>query len=109
MGEELFENNVTYKSMREISRRDAMRVVYYRLGLAKPKILFCFQPFLRLDPISRKQLCEILLKFSSQGTGMILSSASVSDLILLCDRILVVEKNRIYQEVERASFLKVFQ
>lgn len=109
MGEELFENNVTYKSMREISRRDAMRVVYYRLGFAKPKILFCFQPFLRLDPISRKQLCEILLKFSSQGTGMILSSASVSDLILLCDRILVVEKNRIYQEVERASFLKVFQ
>lgn len=56
IGKELFDYKMIQKNMRSLSRRDAMRVVYYRLGLVKPQVLFCFQPFLRLDPISRKQL-----------------------------------------------------
>ena len=108
IGEELFHYDSISPNMWTITRRDAMRVVYYRLGLAKPQVLFSFQPFLRLDPVSRKKLSEIMLNLKKQGTGMILISASVSDLLLICDRILVVEKNKIVNEVERSIFSKVF-
>lgn len=74
-----------------------------------PKILFCFQPFLRLDVISRNQLENILLEFQQRGTGIVLSSAKISELLPICDRILVIERNHVMKEVDRGQFDKTFQ
>ena len=90
------------------SRRDAMQIIYRRWQLTKPKILFCFQPFLRLDAVSRQQLEALLLEFKSKGTGIVLSSANISHLLPLCDRILVIEGNRIIREVEKEAFSEYF-
>ena len=62
-----------------------MQIIYRRWQLTKPKILFCFQPFLRLDAVSRQQLEALLLEFKSKGTGIVLSSANISHLLPLCE------------------------
>lgn len=83
------------KEMRNLSKRDAMQIVYHRWNMANPKVLFCFQPFVRLDAVARKELEEILQEVSKKKIGIVLSSANLSELLPLCDRIIVVENNRI--------------
>ena len=73
------------------------------------QILFCFQPFLRLDAITRAEVEHILLKFSLNGMSIVISSANIEDILTICDRVLVIEDNQIQQEVERNHFLEVFQ
>lgn len=96
------------KSVSNISRRNAMQIVYNRWRLAGIKVLLCFQPFLRLDAISRKQLETILLEFKHRGIGIVLSSANISDLLPLCDRILLIKENQIASEVVRKDFQEYF-
>ncbi len=83
------------REMKNLSKRDAMQVVYHRWNMANPKVLFCFQPFVRLDAVARKELEEILQEFSKKKIGIVLSSANLSELLPLCDRIIMVENNRI--------------
>ena len=108
IGMEICENSRINQEMVNVSRRDAMQIIYRRWQLTKPKILFCFQPFLRLDAVSRQQLEALLLEFKSKGTGIVLSSANISHLLPLCDRILVIEGNRIIREVEKEAFSEYF-
>lgn len=107
-GKEICEDNKIRKDVRGASRRDAMQIVFHRWELVNPKVLLCFQPFLRLDAISRKQVEEILLDFRARGTGIIISSANIADLLSICDRIMVIEKREIKREIERSQFSEVF-
>ena len=86
-----------------------MQIIYHRWQLANPKILFCFQPFLRLDAVSRRQLEILLLEFKRKGTCIVLGSADISHLMPFCDRMIVIEHNRIVREVDRKKFSEYFQ
>ena len=108
IGNEISENDITMKDVKEVGRRDAMQIIYQRWGLINPEILFCFQPFLRLDAITRAEVEHILLKFSLNGMSIVISSANIEDILTICDRVLVIEDNQIQQEVERNHFLEVF-
>ena len=108
-GSEICESADINKAMVNISRGDAVKIIFNRWKLINPKILFCFQPFLRLDVISRNQLENILLEFQQRGTGIVLSSAKISELLPICDRILVIERNHVIKEVDRGQFDKTFQ
>lgn len=108
-GNEICETNKILKDIKDLSRRDAMQIVYHRWALVNPHVLFCFQPFLRLDAITRAQVENILLNFSHAGTSIVINSANIDDVLPLCDRILVVDGNKIQQEVQRNSFSKLFQ
>lgn len=109
IGAEICENNGLSRLSPYVSRRDAMQIIYSRWGLSNPKVLFCFQPFLRLDAVSRKQLEEIFKEFRQRGMGIVLSSVRRSELTPLCDRILVAENNRIIREIYRKEFSEHFQ
>lgn len=107
ISDEICETYGLPKDTKELSRRDAMQIVYSRWSLINPKVLFCFQPFLRLDAISRKELSDILQTFSQKKTGVILSSANISELLPLCDRILVIGANQQMKEIRREEFSDV--
>lgn len=105
LGKEICRQNNICEEIKLVNRQDSTKIIYNRLYLTNPRILFCFQPFLHLDAISRKELENILVKFCQNRTGVVLSSANISDLLPLCDRILIVEKNKIIREAERKEFL----
>lgn len=74
-GSEISENNVIMKDVKGVSRSDAMQIVYQRWALVNPEVLFCFQPFLRLDAITRAQVESILLEYSLSGMSIVINSA----------------------------------
>lgn len=108
-GSEISENNVIMKDVKGVSRSDAMQIVYQRWALVNPEVLFCFQPFLRLDAITRAQVESILLEYSLSGMSIVINSANIEDILTICDRVLIVEDNQMQQEIERDHFSETFQ
>lgn len=104
MGLEFTEEKEISDGMVLKNRKNAMQLIYNRWFLINPKVLFCFQPFLRLDAVSRIQQEKIFSQFAKRKTGVILSSAVVSTLLPVCDRILIVEHNKIVNKVERDEY-----
>lgn len=83
---------------RGVTRKEAMQILYQRWSLTNPKVLFCFQPFLRLDVISRKKMEEMYEEFVGRGMAIVICSADFTNLCDVCDRILRVENHRIVNE-----------
>ena len=89
---------VQYQINRQVStvnRQEAVRIIFNRYLLSKPSVFFCFQPFLRLDAVSRNFLSEFFSSVCKNGCGVVLGSANLSDLETICDRILEIHHNRI--------------
>jgi ABC-2 type transport system ATP-binding protein len=60
-----------------------------------PKILILDEPTGDLDPILKKQLWYLIKKINQKGTTVVLASHLVSDLELLCDRIVILADGKI--------------
>ena len=73
-----------------------------KVGLAKalihdPKFLVLDEPLGGLDPLSRHQFKEIVLKLRSKGTTILFSSHILSDVQDVADRIGIINRGRIKQ------------
>jgi ABC-2 type transport system ATP-binding protein len=76
------------------------RGMLQRLGIAQalvndPELLILDEPTSALDPLSRVQVRELILKMRAQGKSVFLSSHQLSEVELVCDRIVFVEKGRV--------------
>jgi len=68
-----------------------------RLGLARalinnPDILFLDEPTLGLDPQGQKDIRKILLRLSSEGMTIVLSSHILGDVASLCNRFAIINQ-----------------
>ncbi|MFT4250138.1 MAG: ABC transporter ATP-binding protein [Candidatus Woesearchaeota archaeon] len=61
----------------------------------KPKILILDEPTADLDPFLRRHIWEMIHKIAQQGTTIVVSSHSLADLEMLCDRVAVMHKGRV--------------
>ena len=89
------------------------RGMLQRIGIAQalindPELLILDEPTSALDPLSRLQVREALLKARSRGKSVFLSSHQLSEVELICDRVVFVQEGRVIasgrmQELLRAS------
>ncbi len=71
-----------------------------RIGLAQaimhnPDLVILDEPMSGLDPIGRKEVKDIILDLKKQGKSVILSSHILSDIELLSDKIVVLERGKV--------------
>lgn len=75
-----------------------------RAGLAlcllhNPKILILDEPTNGLDPVGIKELRDILQKIKKEyGTSVLVSSHILTEMQLMCDRVVVINKGKIVKE-----------
>jgi len=62
----------------------------------KPKILFLDEPTTGVDPVSRKELWEMLKRLKAQGITILVSTPYMDE-AKLCDRIALMQKGKILQ------------
>lgn len=62
----------------------------------KPDIVFLDEPTTGVDPISRKELWEMLKKLEAEGITIIVSTPYMDE-ASLCDRIAFIENGKLYQ------------
>ncbi len=74
-----------------------------RIGLAQallhdPELLVLDEPMSGLDPIGRKEVRDVLLEQRSRGKTLLFTSHILSDVEMLCDRVVIMQKGRITSE-----------
>lgn len=76
------------------------RGMVQRIGIAQalinnPELLILDEPTSALDPLSRLKVRELLLQQRSQGKSVFLSSHQLSEVELICDRVVFLQKGRV--------------
>lgn len=82
-----------------------------RLGLAlaligDPSLLLLDEPTANLDARGRAELLELLRAFKQQGMTMIFSSHRPEDVLMLADRVLLIEAGALLGELTPEGFLE---
>lgn len=73
------------------------------MGL-RPRVLIVDEPTRGVDVGARSDIYYKLREYAQQGTGIIMISSDLQELIGMCDRILVLHRGQITGEVMRESF-----
>ena len=80
---------------------DAMsKGMQQRLGIAQalvgsPRILFLDEPTSALDPAGRRTVRELLETLRGRGVSVLLNSHLLSEIELVCDRVVIVSRGRV--------------
>ena len=74
-----------------------------RVGLAQallhdPELLVLDEPMSGLDPIGRKEVRDVLLEQRERGKTLLFTSHILSDVELLCDRVVIMQRGEIKSE-----------
>jgi ABC-2 type transport system ATP-binding protein len=74
-----------------------------RLGLAQammndPELVFLDEPTDGLDPMGRRDVREMLVEMRGQGKTVFLNSHLLSELEMVCDRAVILDKGRIVRQ-----------
>jgi len=98
---------VRFKSLRTFSKGMKQRIGIAQALLRKPKLLFLDEPFSGLDLEGRFFLRTLLKELKLAGVTIVFTSHSVSEMIELCDNILVLNKGRIAFKGALKDFLNL--
>lgn len=99
LGEDVF-----YLSMEELSQRQKYRLVYTRILLQHPKVVFCIQPFKGADLPHRMLIWQLMDMLMKKGIAVVILAMNLSDSISLAERLLRIGNYGVTQEIRRKDF-----
>jgi ABC-2 type transport system ATP-binding protein len=89
--------DVRGKKISQLSGGMIQKVGLAQALLHEPKLLVLDEPLGGLDPLSRRQFKDIVLKLGQKGTTILFSSHILSDVQDVADRIGIINRGRIMQ------------
>ena len=95
--------------VRRLSLGQKMRGDIAASLLHEPPILYLDEPTIGLDVVSKNRILRFLQDLNAeQGTTIILTTHNLSDVELICPRILIIDKGTIILDASQAEILKRF-
>lgn len=88
------------KLNRNLSKGMLQRVGIAQSLLGSPDLLVLDEVTSGLDPVGRKELRDLLLERRRQGATLFFSSHELSEVDMLCDRIILIHQGRFIEERE---------
>jgi ABC-type sugar transport system ATPase subunit len=85
--------------IRSLSGGNQQKVLISRWLALKPSILVMSEPTRGVDVGAKKEIVDLILGLSAEGSTFVVSSSELDELILLCNRILVMNRGRVSQEL----------
>ncbi len=86
-----------------LSGGNQQKVVFAKYWLTKPQLFLLDEPTQGIDVGAKAEIYALIRDLSSQGTAVILASSEMPELLMLCDRILVLCDGRITADLPRAE------
>lgn len=99
LGEDVFDMPV--EKLTEWQKYD---LIYTRIFLQNPEIVFCVQPFKSAEVSLRIHIMELLERFLGKGIPVVIMAVNLADSLALADRLLRVRKGGSVQEYQRDEF-----
>lgn len=88
-------------SVMSLSGGNQQKVVIARWISNHPKILLCDEPTRGIDVGAKADVYKILRDIAKQGIGIIVVSSELPELLLLCDRLVVMHEGKVTGELTR--------
>jgi methyl-galactoside transport system ATP-binding protein len=89
-----------------LSGGNQQKVIIGRWLLTKPEILLMDEPTRGIDVGAKYEIYQLILNLASEGKGVIMVSSEMSELIGICDRILVMSNGRMSGILEKEDISK---
>lgn len=99
LGEEVF-----FMPVEELSEKQKYQMIYTRILLQKPRIVFCIQPFHGADLSNRMFIWKMLEMLLDHGISVVILSLNLSDSLSLADRLLMIGENGTVKEILSKDF-----
>jgi iron complex transport system ATP-binding protein len=93
------------RMMDEISSGEARRVLIGRALVHKPKALILDEPTNSLDFRAVKEFREVMRRISKSGTGIIIATHTLQDIIPEMKRIVMIKQGKIFKDGAKADVL----
>ncbi|MGD0571804.1 MAG: ATP-binding cassette domain-containing protein [Sedimentisphaerales bacterium] len=91
--------------MTEMSSGEARRFLIARALIHSPRTLILDEPTIALDLHAQHKFRKILRKISKSGTGIILITQNIHDIIPQINRVILMRKGRFYKDGPKAAIL----
>ena len=84
--------------LRKFSRGMLQRVGLAQALINDPSLVILDEPLGGLDPLGRKEIRDIIVRFKREGKTIFLSSHILQDIEMICDRVAIIVGGRIVRE-----------
>lgn len=99
VGNDIFEEDVSNLTITAM-----YNLVYYRIHLYNPKIVFCLQPFYGADMYLRKHIINLINDLKKRGITVIIIGITLQDSLILGDHLIVIKDGKVRNEYDRREF-----
>lgn len=99
IGEDIYANDIAY-----LTPLSLYNLVYYRIHLYHPKVVFCVQPFSDADMYLRHHLIELINELLEKKITVVILAVSLSDSLVVADRLMVIEHGELCEEYRSEEF-----
>jgi ribose transport system ATP-binding protein len=96
--------NMVSAPARALSGGNQQKVVLGRWLLREPKVFILDEPTRGVDVGAKEEIYELFAQMAEAGTGLLVISSELEELIGLCDRILVMRRGELIAEFDRERF-----
>ncbi|MCL2865086.1 MAG: sugar ABC transporter ATP-binding protein [Lachnospiraceae bacterium] len=90
--------------IRFLSGGNQQKVLFAKCIADEPKLLIAMDPTRGIDVAAKADIHKIMHELSEEGLSIIVISSELDELMMLCDRILVINAGKIITEYSRQDF-----
>ena len=101
---QLKSGNIQQQAAKALSGGNQQKVVIAKWLLSRPSIFIMDEPTRGIDVGAKFEIYSIINQLAVEGSGVLIISSELEELIGVCDRILVMSRGEIYGEFDRATF-----
>lgn len=83
----------------QLSGGNQQKVVFARVMAGKPRVLLLDEPTRGVDVGAKFDIYRLVLELADQGTGVLLVSSDLNELLGICDRIVVMRRGQLRHSV----------
>lgn len=88
----IFQEDIFDKTVSDLTDEQKMRVVYMRVLLEKPKVVFIVQPFKHVGIAGRMLAWELQTLLLERGISIVILAMNMSDSLTIADRVIRVSR-----------------
>ena len=95
---------INEKNLKNLTFIELIKLVYYKVLIYKPKLVYCIQPLARGDMLARVRILGLIKELMSAGISVLIVSTNCSDLLEVSDRVLFIENGKIKASYDKEEF-----
>jgi len=88
---------------KNLSGGNQQKVVFAKWNQPRPRVLLLDEPTVGVDVGAREEIYALVRNAASEGTGILIVSSDLAELLLLCDRISIVIDGTVARTFERSE------